>query len=177
TLTKLPNRALFRKQKRVAIDAARKKGRFVDVMVLDLNNFTELNDTLGDVFGDRVLEETVRRLTEALPSEVTVARLGGDEFADILPDLHATSAYQDQAETIRESLATAIEFNNMRIPISYCAGVAIWPRDGDNSAELLIAADLALYAAKDDLPGTIIEFTPSLKDASERRSKMLAAAR
>lgn len=154
-----------------------KKGRFVAVMVLDLNNFKELNDTLGHVAGDRVLEETARRLTEALPSEVTVARLGGDEFAVILPDLPATNAYQEHAETIRESLATAIEFNNMRIPISYCAGVAIWPRDGDNSAELLIAADLALYAAKDDLLGTIIEFTPSLKDASERRSKMLAAAR
>src|SRR5690606_28490872 len=95
-----------------------KKGRFVAVMVLDLNNFKELNDTLGHVAGDRVLEETARRLTEALPSEVTVARLGGDEFAVILPDLPATNAYQEHAETIRESLAMAIEFNNMRIPIS-----------------------------------------------------------
>jgi len=177
SLTKLPNRALYRKHKRVAIDAARQSGRFVAVMVLDLNNFKELNDTLGHVAGDRVLEETARRLTEALPGEVTVARLGGDEFAVILPDLPEADAYKDHVDKIRESLGKPIEFRNMRVPISYCAGVAIWPRDSDDPAELLIAADLALYAAKEELPGTILEFTPSLKDASDRRSGMLTAAR
>lgn len=175
-LTRLPNRAFYRKRKRAAIDAARQSGQCVALIVLDLNSFKELNDTLGHAAGDRVLEQTAERLVSSVPPDATVARLGGDEFAILLPSLLTPDAYAEHVARISENLSEPFTFGDLRIPVNYCAGVAVWPRDGEPS-ELLIAADLALYAAKAQLPGSIVEFTPTLKGASERRSKMLAAAR
>jgi diguanylate cyclase (GGDEF)-like protein/PAS domain S-box-containing protein len=176
-LTRLPNRALYRSRIHEAIDTARGAGRYVALVTLDLNSFKELNDTLGHAAGDRVLEETARRLTTSLPGNSTVARLGGDEFAILLPDLAEVGAYEVHLRTLAQCLIDPVGFGAMRIPISYCGGVAIWPRDAADPGELLIAADLALYAAKAGMHGTIREFSPSLKQASERRARMLAAAR
>ncbi|MCG6114008.1 MAG: EAL domain-containing protein [Mesorhizobium sp.] len=176
-LTKLPNRTLYRDRLVSAIDAAGRSGRFVALIVLDLNGFKELNDTLGHAAGDRVLEEISRRLSASLPPDATVARLGGDEFAVILPGLAAAEAYRAPVDALSAALVEPVAFEDLRIPISYGAGVALWPRDGADPGALLIAADLALYAAKEEMPGTIHEFAPCLREASERRSKMLAAAR
>lgn len=176
-LTRLPNRTLYSARKRAALDAARESGKFVAVMILDLNNFKELNDTLGHASGDLILTEAARRLLAAVPENATVARLGGDEFAIILPALATTDAYRDVADRITENLADPFDLQEMRVPVSFCAGVAIWPRDCEDPGELLIAADLALYAAKAEMPGTILEFTPSFREASEQRSRMLATAR
>ncbi|MEF2553447.1 EAL domain-containing protein [Aurantimonas sp. A2-1-M11] len=176
-LTKLPNRALYQKSIQSAIEEARANCRSVALVVLDLNSFKELNDTLGHAAGDKVLEETARRLSDSIPEGATVARLGGDEFAVILPDLLSTERHRDVVHLILEHLVAPIVFDEMHIPISYCVGVAIWPRDADDPGELLIAADLALYASKAEMPGSIREFSPSLKDASQRRSRMLTVAR
>lgn len=176
-LTKLPNRALYRIRMISAIDEARESGECVALVVLDLNGFKDLNDTLGHAAGDRVLEEISSRLSDSLPQGATVARLGGDEFAMILPGLKAPEAYRGLVQALSDSLVEPVAFEDLRIPIAYGAGVAIWPRDGESPDALLIAADLALYAAKEEMPGTIHEFSPSLKDASERRSQMLASAR
>jgi predicted signal transduction protein with EAL and GGDEF domain len=124
-----------------------------------------------------VLEETARRLATSLPKNATAARLGGDEFAILLPGLADIKAYGSHLHALAQCLIDPVIFGVMRIQISYCGGVAIWPRDAEDPGELLIAADLALYAAKTEMPGTIREFLPSLKAASERRARMLAAAR
>jgi len=176
-LTKLPNRALYRIRMCSAIDAARRNNDCVALIVLDLNGFKQLNDTLGHAAGDRVLEEISRRLADSLPEGATVARLGGDEFAVILPGLATPEAYRLPIQRLSDSLVEPVAFEDQRIPISYGVGVAVWPRDGEDAARLLISADLALYAAKEEMPGSIHEFSPSLRDASERRSKMLAMAR
>lgn len=176
-LTALPNRTLYRQRMHAAVDAARRSGRKVAVILLDLNNFKGLNDTLGHAAGDRVLEETARRLLANLPETSTIARLGGDEFAIVLPDMVDEDGYAAHMTKVSASLAEPFGLGDQRMPVSFSAGVALWPRDGDDEADILIAADLALYAAKDEMPGTITEFTPSLKGASERRSNMLALAR
>lgn len=176
-MTGLPNRALYQLRLRAAIDAAHLSGRYVALMVLDLNSFKELNDTLGHAAGDEVLVVTAKRLSDNLPEGATAARLGGDEFAVILPGLSTPDAYREPAARLCETLVAPFAFEDLRIPISYGAGVAIWPRDADDPGELLIAADLALYAAKAEMPGALEEFSPALKDASKRRSKMLATAR
>lgn len=176
-LTRLPNRGLYQNRIRSAIDAAKRSDLFVALVVIDLNGFKELNDTLGHAAGDSVLEETARRLVSSVPHDATVARLGGDEFAVILPGLAASDAYKDHVRTFCQSLIEPVTFHDLRIPISYGAGVAIWPRDANDPGELLIAADLALYASKTEMPGTVEEFSPLLKAASERRSGMLARAR
>src|SRR5690606_26917224 len=78
-LTKLSNRTLYQERKRAAIKAAQKKGQYVALVVLDMNNFKELNDSLGHWAGDRVLEVVAERLVKGCPDNATVARLGGDE--------------------------------------------------------------------------------------------------
>jgi len=176
-LTKLPNRTLFRIRKKAAIDAARDTGKFVALIVLDLNDFKQVNDTLGHSAGDHILEETAKRLRACVAPDVTIARLGGDEFAIILPNLSSPQDYIEPMARIGAILGKSISFQNMHVQIRHCAGVALWPRDGEEIADLLIAADLALYAAKSGVPGTVVEFDPSLRDASERRAGMLAAAK
>ncbi|MBU0792724.1 MAG: EAL domain-containing protein [Alphaproteobacteria bacterium] len=176
-LTRLPNRALYGIRIQAAIDKACETGEKVALIILDLNNFKEMNDTLGHAAGDRVLEEVARRLPAAMPEGATVARLGGDEFAIIAPGLAAPGDYREVAEALARCFEKPVMFDELRIPIGFSAGVAIWPRDGADPGELLIAADLALYASKADLPGVVREFSPALKHASEKRSRMLIVAR
>ncbi len=176
-LTKLPNRTLYRKQKLAAIDSAARSGTFVALVLLDLNGFKELNDSLGHAAGDSVLWQTAERLRNSLPASATVARLGGDEFAIILPGLPTPEAYKETIDNALQALGEPFTFGDQSIPASVSAGVAIWPRDGGEPESLLIAADLALYASKAEMPGTVLEFTPALKGAAERRSGMLARAR
>nr|CAD6420263.1 bifunctional diguanylate cyclase/phosphodiesterase [Rhizobium sp. Q54] len=176
-LTRLPNRTLYRKRKADAINSARLSGEYVALVLLDLNDFKALNDTLGHAAGDRVLEQVADRMMTSLPAEATVARLGGDEFAIILPGLATSNAYEPHIRNVSERLSSPFNVSGQNIPVSFSAGAAIWPRDAEDSPDLLIAADLALYAAKDEKPGTIREFSPSLKAEAERRSGMLTLAR
>ena len=176
-LTGLPNRALYRMRVEQAIDAAGSAGRFVALVVLDLNSFKELNDTLGHAAGDKVLEAVARRLSSSVPDSATVARLGGDEFAIIFPDLPSARDFHGLVGNLSVGLADPVAVDEMRTPIAFCAGIALWPRDAADPGGLLIAADLALYAAKAEPPGTMLEFSPSMREASERRSSELAAAR
>lgn len=176
-LSRLPNRALFRARLDAAIESARAGGRFVGLVTLDLNDFKGLNDRLGHAAGDSLLEETAQRLVKSVPINATVARMGGDEFSIILPDLETIHDYAAVTAVLANNLKASTAIGGMQVPISFCAGVSIWPRDGHEPGELLVAADLALYAAKGDLPGTIKEFVPSLRAKSEVRSRMLDTAR
>jgi diguanylate cyclase (GGDEF)-like protein/PAS domain S-box-containing protein len=176
-LTRLPNRALYGTRIRSAIDDARSNSQIVALVTLDLNNFKSLNDTLGHAGGDMVLAETAKRLASSLPNNATVARLGGDEFAIVLPGLLEIAAHKEYVQQISDCLVDPVAYQGMSIPISFSAGVAIWPRDATEPDDLLSAADLALYAAKTEMPGTVIEFLPAFKDSSVRRSQMIATAR
>lgn len=176
-LTKLPNRSLYQLRLQTAVENARHDNNFVALIVLDMNGFKELNDTLGHAAGDKVLVEMAGRLSENLPEEATVARLGGDEFAVILPDLPTDTFQAGMVERLSHILIDTVEYTGLSIPVSFCGGVALWPRDAREPDELLIAADLALYDAKAKMPGTITEFTPSLRVAAEDRAAMLGRAR
>lgn len=176
-LTGLPNRSQYLTSIALAIEEAKHSDRFVALVLLDLNRFKELNDTLGHTAGDKVLETIAERLSDGVPDGATVARLGGDEFAVILPGLEDQDSYRPIVERLFENLIEPVVFSQMRIPLAFSAGVAICPRDGDNPGDLLIAADLALYAAKEDTPGRFREFSPSLRADAEDRSQMLAIAR
>lgn len=176
-LTELPNRSLYRKRIETALDEARVNDRCVGLVSLDLNRFKTLNDTLGHAAGDTILQDTARRLISSAPQDATVARLGGDEFAIILPNLDMAEATVETVAGLLACLEEPVSIGDMRIEVSYCAGVAIWPRDADIAGDLLIAADLALYAAKEEMPGTVKIFDPSLRHAAERRTRMLDTAR
>ncbi|WP_170246112.1 bifunctional diguanylate cyclase/phosphodiesterase [Methylobacterium gnaphalii] len=176
-LTKLPNRRLFGVRINQAVEQAGACGSCVGLVVIDLNNFKSLNDTLGHAAGDALLCEVANRLKASAPAGATVARLGGDEFAIILPDLKLDDARRETVRDLLAGLDEPVLIEGFRTSISVCAGAAIWPRDAESVGDLLKCADLALYAAKAEHPGAIRGFTPSMRQASVVRAAMLSNAR
>jgi diguanylate cyclase (GGDEF)-like protein len=148
TLTGLPNRVWFLQRLTQAIDEARRSGSCVGVILMDLDRFKEVNDTLGHHNGDELLKEIGRRLRGLLEDDL-VARLGGDEFAVLLsstPD--RATALRDAKEIVR-SLRTPFEVQDLEIDVSPSAGVAVFPADGEDANTLVQRADVAMYAAKE----------------------------
>lgn len=176
-LTKLANRRLFGLRINQAVEQAGARGRCVGLVVLDLNNFKSLNDSLGHAAGDALLCEVAGRLRASAPAGATVARLGGDEFAIILPDLTIEDARRETVRDLLAGLDEPVLIEGFRTSISVCAGAAIWPRDAEAVGNLLKCADLALYAAKAEHPGAIRGFTPDMRHASVARAAMLSNAR
>jgi diguanylate cyclase (GGDEF)-like protein len=142
-LTGLPNRARFRRRVDEAIAAAGGAGRFA-VMLLDLNRFKEINDTLGHHYGDLLLQTAASRLREALREGDVVARLGGDEFAVLLHGEAPDAA----AERLGAALRPAVELDGFLLELDASIGTARYPDDGVDLDTLLRRADVAMYAAK-----------------------------
>ncbi|BDA83002.1 hypothetical protein Sa4125_05440 [Aureimonas sp. SA4125] len=176
-LTKLANRRLFGLRADEAVARAAATGRCVGLVVIDLNNFKALNDSLGHAAGDALLREAADRLAASAPTGATVARLGGDEFAVILPDLTMADARRETVRDLLVALDDPVLIDGFRTSISVCAGAAIWPQDAQTVGELMKCSDLALYAAKADHPGAIRLFTPDMRQASAVRGTMLSKAR
>ncbi|MCC2970843.1 EAL domain-containing protein [Massilia sp. IC2-476] len=147
-LTGLPNRVLMQDRLGQAIMHAHRAGRQVAVMFIDLDRFKHVNDSLGHDAGDALIVEIARRLSASLRESDTVARQGGDEFVVVLPDL----AGQDDATKVARKL-----LDNLFQPMLLCGhevfpsgsiGIAMYPRDGADSATLLKCADSAMYGSK-----------------------------
>jgi len=151
-LTKLPNRALFHDRLEQAIMAGQRKKCSFAVLVMDLDRFKEINDTLGHHVGDLVLQQVGIRLKERLRISDTVARLGGDEFAMLLQFVEMQSVKQT-ARNILETLGKEITINNQRFFIGASIGIAMYPEHGDKASVLLQRADVAMYAAKNAKAG------------------------
>jgi diguanylate cyclase (GGDEF)-like protein len=146
-LTGLPNRTLFNDRLRVALEAARRGRASLAVMILDLDRFKNVNDTLGHHVGDQLLQQVGQRLEELLRKSDSIARLGGDEFALLLPDTDIAEAHA-VAHKIDLALAEPIVLGQQAIDIRASVGAAVYPEHGDNLEELLRHADAAMYTAK-----------------------------
>jgi diguanylate cyclase (GGDEF)-like protein len=149
-LTGLANRARFRVYLDDKIDSARETDETFAVMLLDLDRFKEVNDTLGHHYGDEMLRDLGGRLAEVIGSDGLVARLGGDEFA-ILPaeatgDTEALAAI---AQRVIRCVQEPVRVEEMTLEVGGSIGVARFPRDGDDPHSLLRSADVAMYAAKE----------------------------
>ena len=147
-LTGLPNRELFRRRAERALTQAEGSDRKVAVMLLDLDHFKEVNDTLGHHVGDGLLREVASRVTAVVPEQVTVARLGGDEFAVLVPDAGGTTSVTALAETITARLREPVVADGVRIGVQASIGIAISPEHASTVETLLKRADIALYRAK-----------------------------
>jgi diguanylate cyclase (GGDEF)-like protein len=153
-LTGLANRARFFARLSAAIDAAGPRGPGVAILVMDLDRFKYVNDTLGHEVGDRVLREVATRLRVAPPS-ACLARLGGDEFAVILTGADAVDVV-DTAKAIVAALANPILYEAQPLDIGASVGVARFPQDGANAQTLVRNADTAMYVAKRNRTGVAI---------------------
>ena len=152
SLTSLPNRALLQDRLEQAIQQAKRHQTNVAFMLLDLDRFKNINDTLGHAVGDRVLQEISLRLNNCIRSSDTVARLGGDEFAIITPDVDTTQASFFIEKIINEiSRPLLINQKNMHVGVS--VGIVLFPDDGEDADSLMRHADIAMYDAKRNKKG------------------------
>ena len=166
-LTELPNRSLFHDRAGQAILAAKRDRRGVALMILDLDRFKEVNDTLGHHNGDLLLKEIGVRLRQTLRQSDSVARLGGDEFGVLLPSVAWAGAAVAVAEKIRSALRDPFTLEGVRLDLGASVGIALYPDHGADVETLLQHADVAMYVAKEDHSGCELysserdEYSPS----------------
>jgi diguanylate cyclase (GGDEF)-like protein/PAS domain S-box-containing protein len=156
-LTGLANRAKLEEHVTLAMARARRHDLAAAVLYIDLDHFKVVNDTLGHAAGDELLREVAKRLATRCRSTDLLARHGGDEFMLLLADLggDATAAVRRVAEDVLATLEAPFELEGHEFEIAASIGVAVFPADGENMADLLKRADAALYDAKRDGRGTI----------------------
>jgi diguanylate cyclase (GGDEF)-like protein/PAS domain S-box-containing protein len=148
-LTGLPNRVLFNDRLGQAIANARRHGLILAVMFLDLDRFKSVNDTLGHLIGDELLQMASQRLRNCLREGDTLARIGGDEFMLLLPHIHNRDNAAYIAQKMLSALKTPFHISGHEIFITASIGIAIYPDDGDSLQTLIKQADIAMYSAKD----------------------------
>ncbi len=146
-LTGLPNRALFIERLEQTLTAAARRNASFAVAFIDLDKFKPINDSAGHEAGDTVLREIAGRLRQCVRESDTVARQGGDEFVLLLQD-STQQGLQRVAEAVLEKVSQPIHWQNAVFTISASIGFALFPKDGKNIEELLSAADVSMYRAK-----------------------------
>jgi diguanylate cyclase (GGDEF)-like protein len=147
-LTGTPNRVLMLDRVTKAIALARRHRTRIAVFFLDLDNFKEINDTLGHAIGDEVLQQVARRLESVVRESDTVSRHGGDEFLVLLAEVRDESGAAAIAAKIGAALAEPCQAGGHALALSASLGIAIYPEDGEDPASLISHADAAMYRAK-----------------------------
>jgi diguanylate cyclase (GGDEF)-like protein/PAS domain S-box-containing protein len=148
-LTGLPNRGLLLDRMEQALGRARRGGRCVGLLVLDLDHFNTINDTMGHVTGDRLLQGLARRLSVAFPDSDGVAHLGGDEFTLLFSDLGGPEKISDAPSHLREMLAHPFPAGEREVYASASVGIAFFPQDALDAEGLLKNAEVAMFQAKE----------------------------
>ncbi|MGX1422078.1 diguanylate cyclase (GGDEF)-like protein [Bradyrhizobium elkanii] len=171
-LTDLPNRVLLKEWMERALSGARCGGPSLAVLMLDLDRFKDVNDTLGHPAGDALLRSVAARLRRCVSDTTLVARLGGDEFAVIDHVSDPVTEAGLLAEKIRKALSEPIDLGDHRVTTTTSIGIAIAPRDGTDSDEVLRSADLALYSAKSGGRGSFRFFEPELDRLLQARRSL-----
>jgi diguanylate cyclase (GGDEF)-like protein len=176
SLTGLGNRVLF--QQRLADVLARRRPADpqITVMLIDLDRFKEINDTLGHSTGDLLLKEVADRLRRAVPERVTVARLGGDEFALLDPAVSEPEAAVALARSVREELHRPFAYQDLELEVSATIGLAIAPGHGRDGTTLLRRADVAMYSAKNTAAG-VATYGEDLDEDSPRKLALVGELR
>ncbi|MDI9371094.1 MAG: EAL domain-containing protein [Synergistaceae bacterium] len=171
-LTGLPNRTLFSDRLAQAIHLAKRNNRLVGVILMDLDSFKMINDTLGHSGGDALLKEVARSLQQRLRRSDTVARFGGDEFLILLNDVADYVSIAKAVEDIMEIFVHPFYVHGQNFFISGSAGAAVYPHDGTDEETLLKNADVAMYMAKSRGKNQYVMCTEDMKDEVMRANEL-----
>lgn len=177
TLTGLPNRLLIHEALAGAMADAEKWGSRCAFMMIDLDRFKAVNDTLGHPIGDRLLGRVSERLKQLMTENEIIGRLGGDEFAVVVRDASDSAQVEKLARMIIDILSRPYDVDQNVIYIGASVGLAIGPRDGRTAEMLIRSADLALYRSKDAGGGVFHAYEPQLHVAAEERRVLEIALR
>jgi diguanylate cyclase (GGDEF)-like protein/PAS domain S-box-containing protein len=176
-LTTLPNRTLFTVKLEAALAVAQEAGTRVALLIVDLDRFKDVNDTLGHAAGDVVLQTAARRFAGLCTPSMTVARLGGDEFAILLAPAGSPEEVARAAASMIRMVSGAVPYGEGEIALSVSMGLAVYPDHDADGGELLKNADLALYVAKRGGRARCALFDPAMKTALQKRFCVLQKAR
>ncbi|MGE0357804.1 MAG: EAL domain-containing protein [Burkholderiales bacterium] len=176
-LTGLPNRGLLQDRLAHSIARAERSGRKVAVMFIDLDNFKNINDTLGHDVGDELLRQVARRLAECVRAGDTIARQGGDEFIVLLDNLEDGRGASVVAQKILTRLRAAFALGGTEQHVSGSVGIAVFPEDGRDAQTLMKNADTAMFHGKGIGKNTYQYFTSQMNVAVKRRMTLESALR
>lgn len=171
-LTSLPNRTLFHHHLGQAIAKARSKRSQLAVLVMDIDRFQLVNESIGHSAGDRLLLEVANRLTASAAANDCVCRLGGDEFAIILHDIQSPDDVANRTREIQQSLRRTIPLEGHEIHLSASIGISLFPADADTLENLLGNADSAMYSAIGDGGNTFRFFQQEMNSHSAERMRL-----
>lgn len=174
-LTDLPNRVLFQDRLAHAIDRAARYQHGIAVLLLDLDGFKHINDSLGHPVGDQLLTQVAARLSHCVRVEDTVARLGGDEFAVILVNMRDASDAIEVVRKILLNIEQPFDLDGTGAMVSASIGIAVYPADGGSATELVRNADAAMYGAKEAGRNTYCFYQSGMTHRAQERLRLEAA--
>ena len=177
SLTGLPNRALLMERLNLCLAKARRGGKLLAVLFLDLDLFKTINDGFGHRTGDAVFEEVSRRLAQSVRESDTVARVGGDEFVVLLPEIAKAEDAAFVARKLLEVIARPFSSGDRRIDLTTSIGVAVYPADGQEPEALLRSADNAMARAKERGRNNFQMSVPELTEEAVQRLTVQAGLR
>lgn len=175
-LTGLPNRTLMADRFEQALRAGRRDSTSTGLLLIDLDRFKEVNDTLGHHVGDQLLAQVGPRLGSALRGVDTVARLGGDEFAVLLPNVNGIDGALEVARRVRDAIVQSFRVEDVELDIDASIGVVVSGVHGRDASSLLQHADVAMYVAKQERRGVVV-YDPVNDGHSPERLSLLGQLR
>ena len=168
-LTGLPNRVLFVDRLKVAMAQAQRHKQKLAVMLLDLDQFKDINDTYGHNVGDQLLRIVGQRLTNLLRKSDTISRMGGDEFFLLFPELTRENDAETIAQKIMDAFQKPFAFDGHRLRITTSIGIVLYPDNGEQVDILLINADIAMYQAKKKGRNNYQRYTATMSAGRQRK--------
>jgi len=171
-LTGLANRSMFHDRMNMEISRASRANSSIALLFIDLDNFKEVNDTLGHDVGDTLLQEAARRISACVRESDLVSRLGGDEFTVIIPELSGTGHIEELAQKLINQLSAPYYIGRETAYVSGSIGISLYPDDAANSDTLMKSADQAMYAAKGLGRNCFSYFMPDMQLESQTRMQL-----